>query len=344
VTSSASKTRIAADNLCAVGAAARAEDPIGSGYYITGALAIEVPTPWGASFYQSDPEGTLRQRTAAMIAANYERLRENPPVGGAFADGYAGVFAIAPDGEYSNPTMTKALLITRPPGPFRAFEVAEYEFPLESERILDLVAAFLADEPDYGGVNAYQVSHGGQRELFVCTHGQVDICCGKFGFPLYAEARRLKGARVWRASHFGGHRYAPTAWEMPSGYMWGFLDEDSTRGVMSRTGDTSAFGVKMRGTTGLPGPVQVLDRAAFEAFGWAWLDFERSGTAEQVSPDERRWRVRLTYRAPGGESGCFEGDVEVARELPALSCGTESQESTYSVPEYRLASVRHERA
>lgn len=140
-----------------------------------------------------------------------------------------------------------------------------------------------------------------------------------------------------------GHRYAPTAWEMPSGYMWGFLDEESTRGVMSRTGDASAVGAKMRGTSGLPGPVQVLDRAGFEAFGWRWLDFERSGVTEQVSPEERRWQVRLTYRAPGGESGCFEGAVEVSRDLPALSCGSDSQESPYTVPEYRLTAVQHER-
>ena len=337
------RTRLAADNLCSIAAAARAEDPIGSGLFTTRALAVEVPPPWSTSFYRADPEGNLRERTAAMLSTYYERLQATAPAGGLFVDGYVGVFAIAPDREWSTPGLTRVLMVTRPEGPFRAFEVAEYHFPVESERILDLVSAFLEGDGDYASVEVYRVPHGGQRELFVCTHGQVDICCGTFGFPLYTEARRLEGARVWRASHFGGHRYAPTAWELPSGYTWGFLDESSTHAVMSRRGDTRALGPKMRGTAGLEPHVQLLDRVGFEEFGWAWLDFERSGTAEQVAPEERRWRVRLAYRGPGGETGRYEGEVDVLRDLPALGCGTESEDSTHTVPEYRLLTVTHDR-
>lgn len=83
---------------------------------------------------------------------------------------------------------------------------------------------------------------------------------------------------------------------------------------MSRSGDTSALARRMRGTGGLPGLEQILDRAGFEAFGWSWLDFERSVLAEQV-----------------------------ARKLPALGSGADSQQSTQTVPEYRLTSVGRER-
>lgn len=341
--------RAALDNLCAVAAAERAEDPIGSGLFTARALAIEVPPPWGDSFYRSDPEGTLQQRASAIMTAYYERLfGDDSPVKDPFAEGYVGVFAIAPDSAWSDPAITRALLITRPAGPFRAFDIAEYHFPRDSERVLDLIRALIDEVPDYSAIEEFRVPHGAQRELFVCTHGQVDICCGKFGFPLYAEAHvqakqewaaQQTGTRVWRTSHFGGHRYAPTAWEMPSGYMWGFLEEASTRSVMSRDGDSAALLGKVRGSGGLRTPLQILDRVGFEEFGWAWLDFERSGTAEQAAPDEKRWHARLEYRAPDGSTGAYEGDVGSWRELPAGSCGTDVTDTTYTVPEYHLTSL-----
>ncbi|MGE3962213.1 MAG: sucrase ferredoxin [Dehalococcoidia bacterium] len=335
--------RIAADFLCSVAAADRAEDPIGSGLFTSRALALEVPAPWGDSFYRADPLGTIRQRTVAMLTDHYARLREDPPPGGPFADGYVSVFAVAPDPGHGVPGVSRALLLERAPGPFRSFEVSEYHFPLGSERQLDLVAALLDGRRDYSEVEAFRVPLGAEREFFVCTHGQVDICCGKFGFPLYAEARRLEGARVWRASHFGGHRYAPTAWEMPSGYMWGFLDAASTAAILARSGDPAAVRPKMRGASGLEVQLQLLDRAGFEEFGWPWLAFERSGSVEPVGPGVRRWRVALAYRTPGRQAGAFRGEVEVAGDLPVIGCGSGTVDATYTVPDYRLVSVTHDR-
>ena len=55
----------------------------------------------------------------------------------------------------------------------------------------------------------------GARDILVCTHGARDACCGKFGYGFYVEMRGLAavrgdGVRVWRTSHLGGHRFAPT--------------------------------------------------------------------------------------------------------------------------------------
>lgn len=55
----------------------------------------------------------------------------------------------------------------------------------------------------------------------VCTHGKRDACCAKWGMPVFASlCERLPG-RVWQTSHLGGHRFAPTFTQLPSGLSYG---------------------------------------------------------------------------------------------------------------------------
>lgn len=59
--------------------------------------------------------------------------------------------------------------------------------------------------------------------LLVCTNGRRDPCCSVAGRAL---ADRLSAARpqaVWECSHLGGHRFAPTALMLPTGYAYGRL-------------------------------------------------------------------------------------------------------------------------
>jgi hypothetical protein len=60
--------------------------------------------------------------------------------------------------------------------------------------------------------------------LLVCTHAERDRCCGTDGRGL-ADALAAAGEpNVWESSHLGGHRFAPTALVLPSGYLYGHLD------------------------------------------------------------------------------------------------------------------------
>src|SRR4051812_12117153 len=54
--------------------------------------------------------------------------------------------------------------------------------------------------------------------LLVCTHAERDPCCGADGKAL-VEA--LDVADVFECSHLGGHRFAPTALVLPTGYLYG---------------------------------------------------------------------------------------------------------------------------
>ena len=54
----------------------------------------------------------------------------------------------------------------------------------------------------------------------VCTHGNIDAACARFGYPIYQQLRQnyaTQSLRVWRCSHFGGHQFAPTLIDFPSG-------------------------------------------------------------------------------------------------------------------------------
>lgn len=60
----------------------------------------------------------------------------------------------------------------------------------------------------------------------VCTNGEYDICCGKFGMPVYLDLAIGKyGAQTWEANHIGGHRFASTFVCLPHGLVYGRVRE-----------------------------------------------------------------------------------------------------------------------
>lgn len=57
----------------------------------------------------------------------------------------------------------------------------------------------------------------------VCTNGQRDVCCARFGLPVFEQLQTHVGRRVWQTTHVGGHRYAPNLLSLPSGLLYGFV-------------------------------------------------------------------------------------------------------------------------
>jgi hypothetical protein len=60
--------------------------------------------------------------------------------------------------------------------------------------------------------------------FLICTHEQRDPCCGLDGRALVDA---IAGPGVFAASHLGGHRFAPTALMLPTGYAYGRLEPTS---------------------------------------------------------------------------------------------------------------------
>lgn len=60
--------------------------------------------------------------------------------------------------------------------------------------------------------------------LLVCTHGRRDRCCAVDGRALTRAVLATGEVDVWECTHLGGHRFAPTALVLPTGYVYGRLD------------------------------------------------------------------------------------------------------------------------
>ena len=174
--------------------------------------------------------------------------------------------------------------------------------------------------------------------MHVLENGRRDPCCGRWGTLLHIElAARWPGVRVWRCSHTGGHRFAPTAITLPEGRAWAYVDADLLDGVVRRTADLRALAAHDRGTTGLGMWAQPVERALFQQHGWGWLDKTITHEATSVADDGKSAQVTL-----GWDGGRATATVEVTRILPVLVCGAPPGEARKTSPELRLRTLEVE--
>lgn len=65
-----------------------------------------------------------------------------------------------------------------------------------------------------------------EKKYIMCTNGEYDICCGKFGMPVYLDLAKGKyGSQTWETTHIGGHRFASTFVCLPHGVVYGRVRE-----------------------------------------------------------------------------------------------------------------------
>ncbi len=65
--------------------------------------------------------------------------------------------------------------------------------------------------------------------FLICTNGEHDKCCGKFGMPVYlGTAEGAYGQNTWQTTHIGGHRFASTFVCLPHGLYYGRVREGKT--------------------------------------------------------------------------------------------------------------------
>lgn len=292
---------------CSPWTQAQGLDPIGSAGSFDAAVLVEWPLPWPSDVSEI-PE------LAAAAAVPGLRVMTVVPRHDEGGDGLLRVV-------HRRRTATNHLA------------GVDHRVPLA--QVTDLLAVLAAD-PTADHLELASVVGESPPEVLVCAHGRRDACCGRWGTLLHVElAARWTGVRVWRCSHTGGHRFAPTAITLPEGRAWAYADADLLDGIVTRRGDVHALVAHDRGTTALDPWAQVVERALFERFGWAWLGRDLTRAATEVARDGKRAVVTLAW--DGGEA---VGDVEVARILPVLVCGEPPEHATKSSPEYALRSLR----
>jgi hypothetical protein len=185
---------------------------------------------------------------------------------------------------------------------------------------------FLYRRPTGDWFNGFE---GPAREVLICSHGKRDVCCGSMGTVLAAQVSdRLPGVRVWRTSHTGGHRFAPTAIVLPEGTVWGYLDAESLKRIVTRDGPVPLE--MYRGCSGLSSPAaQALERVALADMGWALFDTPRRTVALTDG--------RLRLETDG--LGTWEGAVTERRRLPIPTCGQHIDVASKSQAELTVTAV-----
>lgn len=292
---------------CSPWTRAQGVDPIGSATAFDALVLVECPLPW--------PEDVSDIPVlAAASAIPGVRVMAVVPRPDAAADGLVHVV-------HRRRTATNHL--------------AGVDHRVPPGEVADLLAVLAAD-PLGDHLDLPSAVGESPPEVLVCGHGRRDACCGQWGTRLHADVvDRWAGVRVWRCSHTGGHRFAPTAITLPDGRAWAYIDAGLLDHVVHRRGDVAALARHDRGTSGLDPWAQVVERALFEARGWGWLDQDLRHTATEVTADGQGATVTLEW-----EGGSATGVVEVARTVPVLVCGAPPEQATKTSVELALHSLR----
>ncbi len=345
-------------------------DPIGSAGNYDAFLCIEVPLPWEQDISLHEPFASLASQRSAKSAA-VQPLPERKPFASLTApDGRIwrpqGLVPTAvPNAAVPNAAVPNAVRViafekqktTDAAGGLHAGRRVELAAPFDRREWLvatrDLVplaqALLNADDTALAEYEQHLVVDTADViDLLICTHGKRDVCCGQAGMALYSEISAslanaenppTQGVRVWRASHTGGHRFAPTALSFPDGYAWAYVDATVTDQILGHSGPAAATDLAValehcRGASSLTaGPAQVADRAACAEVGWAWASSHR--TVEVVEFDRHSLATSLIVAGTpaDGRTRSFRVEVQVQRYIPQITCGA------IDSPEYAVETV-----
>ncbi|NDJ18422.1 sucrase ferredoxin [Myxacorys almedinensis A] len=269
---------------CSVISKTSGEDPIGSVEPSDYWLVMEMPLPWV-------PQRWLENPTLQPILMQIRSMRIEHEI-------KLRVMAIAPDHQYSQPGLTRVLFYRRPARLFAQFEKQEFLIPdAEVGHFTTTLLKHLLDQQSYdlSQFDRYQQDTSHIHELMICTHGNVDVACARFGYPIYQTLRQDYAAvsngqlRVWRVSHFGGHQFAPTLVDLPEGRYWGHLEPEMLDLLVHRNGSVAGLRPFYRGWAGLGKFEQIAEREIWMQEGWDWLTYEKSGCVLAIDESNELW-------------------------------------------------------
>ncbi|MHC5725061.1 MAG: sucrase ferredoxin [Nostoc sp.] len=161
----------------------------------------------------------------------------------------------------------------------------------------------------------FEVETSTTRDILVCTHGSHDKCCARYGAPFYFNVTAttadlcLDNVRIWKSSHFGGHRFAPTVIDLPEGRYYGVLDQDSFKSILNRTGDIQCLNKVYRGWGILPAALQILERELILQNGWDWFNYKVAGKILEQSLDNNTILAELSFEQPSGSLYTYQAKL-----------------------------------
>jgi len=306
---------------CAVFSSTSGDDSIGQARAYDHQIFLETPLPWVFNFVNSDkvPDGVadvIKEATSTQIDVN--------------------VLGAVPDADYSVEGKRHVFYFRLPQqGLFSQYEKHHYLIP--ASEIARLIRAILIEPEKLTEFVSSKVADEDVREMFVCTHGARDSCCGTFGYPVfqrireeYADRPELN-MRVWRTSHTGGHRFAPTVLDFPEGRYWARLDIGWLESALYHKGSIEAMRPHVRGWSGFGRMEQIVDREIIQRKGWSWTKYLKRGqtTVEGTTYTKPTWvdkveeaDVRIDFESPDGkDKGAYEAHLVFDGIVPFGGCG-----------------------
>jgi hypothetical protein len=276
------------------------ESPLGSTVGFTRNFLLEIPLPWTKSAIDS---AQVSQEIKAAIASYRKNIGEVSVTLLVPDYAYAGEGARLIDVQVTDGHITKRDLIAR------------------DGDIAAIICAIADDKPLPETVH---IDDSPIRDIIVCTHGSRDACCGTFGVPIYQHLRQLANTggatRVWRSSHLGGHRFAPTLVDFPSGRCWAFVDETVAESILTRSESPELLKDHYRGWVGhKDAALQMLEGEALARFGWQWTRYAQRGTVVSRDGEGRGREVEIIATHPHLPEITVRGEIEWGEEFTTIA-------------------------
>jgi hypothetical protein len=324
-------------------------DPVGSAGHYAGFLLVEQPLPWPFDV-SSLPELV---EVAKLAASARLRLQTVIPVGQPGAegtprlddarrgdarldesrdDGGEEAEPAAPLELPGTPGQARRVICYRSARPGWAGPLVRAESAALPGSLAEATARLLGRPPAREEPEATDAQ---VVDLLVCTHGRRDACCGGRGMELVGDLLRetrlapSDGVRLWRTSHTGGHRFAPTSIVLPAGTMWAFADVALLRAVTLGEGELDRWLGRYRGCATLGSPSQqAAERAVMTEVGWPLMQsFRRASDANGL--------VRLE-----SAFGTWEATIREGRRVPQPDCRTPPALATKQSVEWVVEGLR----
>lgn len=204
---------------------------------------------------------------------------------------------------------TTLLIYQRREGCNHGYQKYEFKLP-HIEQVAGVVKNFL-----WGKIPDHARETNITRDILICTHGSHDQCCARYGNPFYfhssamIEDLQLDNVRLWKSSHFGGHRFAPTAIDLPDGRYYGVLNQESFKSILTRTGDIESLRKVYRGWGILPTAVQILERELMLHHGWNWFNYQVTGKIIEQSLDNQTILAELSFTDTSGSLFMYQAQL-----------------------------------
>lgn len=206
---------------CALAAAARGDEMLGTAFPANRVLLVEHPGGW---------------RVGGLADSGFDPQTARRLIGTLGEQGIR-VLAIRRPGRHSAPVQRSWAFADCRPGR-QGMVWGTYQAAGE---LLELDPAALAEQARQAGV--------GRPVYAVCAHGTRDMCCAIEGRPVANALARLCPGRAWECSHVGGDRFAANVLVLPTGQLYGRVTDPEALASAAEAG--KVLPERLRGQVGL---------------------------------------------------------------------------------------------